>query len=488
MKAGKIIALVVGCLMAMVSLGLFAASAVLGWAINTQRDDDGYFTTSMHRYETASYAITSEEVDLGTGPGPRWWADRDLASVRVVAEDALEGEVFIGIAPSSAVATYLDGVPHVMVDDVDFRPFRVTYRDVDRQGTAVPTPPAEQDIWVASATGPGEQTLTWSPEAGRWMVVVMAADASQGVSTDLQIGARIEYLPQVAIGLAIGGFVLLLLAALLIVLGARGLGRAGAGGEVAPVAPVPLGAAAVDTGSPVVVHGSLQPDLSRGLWLVKWFLAIPHFIVLAFLWAAYAVLTVIAFFAIVFTGRYPRSIFDFNVGVLRWTWRVGFYATNAIGTDRYPPFSLQPDASYPASIDVAYPERLSRGLVWVKSWLLAIPHLLLIGIFTGGWTVGWWDRDAGFLAGGLVSLLVIIAGVALLFTGRYPTTIFDLVMGLNRWSFRVIAYVSLMTDRYPPFRLDQGGRDPAVTDGADVAATPLTTLPPPTPPTPPSPS
>jgi hypothetical protein len=201
----------------------------------------------------------------------------------------------------------------------------------------------------------------------------------------------------------------------------------------------------------VTVDGELDPGLGRWLWLVKWLLAIPHYVILAFLWIAFVVLTLIALVAVAATGRYPRAIFDFNVGVLRWTWRVAFYSYGALATDRYPPFTLGP-ADYPATLEIPYPERLSRGKALVKWWLLAIPHYLVIAVLAGGATPGW--IDGGFDAPSVNALLVAFAAIALLFSGRYPREIFRLVLGINRWALRVVAYAALMRDEYPPFRLD----------------------------------
>jgi hypothetical protein len=215
---------------------------------------------------------------------------------------------------------------------------------------------------------------------------------------------------------------------------------------------------------PVRLDARLDEHLSRWLWLVKWVLVIPHVLVLAVLWIAFAVLSVVAWFAILITGRYPESIFAFTTGVLAWTWRVAYYSYGGLGTDRYPPFSLGEHPEYPATLHITPPADLSRGLVLVK-WLLALPHYLVVAFFVGGgaWagtraadTVGTWPASAG-----LIGLLVLFGAIALLFTGRYPRGIFDVVLGMQRWILRVVAYCALMTDTYPPFRLDVGGTDPA---------------------------
>ena len=476
MKAGKIVALVIGCVMALIGVALLVATGGIGWAYGTQRDDGGYFTTKTLRMETATAVLHSENIDLGSDKRPDAWpfGEGDLATVRLRATAREGQEVFVGIARTRDVESYLNNVAHDEVTDVDFGDRDVSYRR--REGSIVSPPaPGDQSFWVASASGPGRQTLQWDVAGGDWSIVAMNPDASPNVSADVAVGVKVRFLVPLMVLLGIAGLVVLGVATVLIVVATRR-----GGGEV--VAPAPLAPALTAARTPVRLNASLDEPLSRGLWLVKWFLAIPHFIMLLFLWIAFGVLTFVAGVAILFTGQYPRSIFDFNVGVLRWTWRVSYYATSAIGTDRYPPFTLAAVPDYPATLDIAFPGRLSRGLVLVKWWLLAIPHYLIVAIFAGG---GWWvsgDRDGWRSGGGpgLIGLLVIIAGVILLFTGRYPRGLFDFVMGMNRWVYRVIAYAALMTDCYPPFCLDTGGAEPDVGStppGGDAG--PATSLPPP---------
>jgi hypothetical protein len=449
---GRIVLTVVGALLVVIALVLGAIGGVLVWAHATQRDADGYFTSDTGRIETLGHAITSEEIDLGARPGA---GDRDvdlgdLAAVRLTAAPTTDEPVFVGIGPERDVARYLDDVAHAEITDLDLDPFRVTYRFT--AGGAPEEPPGDEGFWVASADGPGLQTLEWDLQSGRWTVVVMNADGSAGVGVEASAGVKADWVLPAGIGLLVGAAVLAIVGATLLVVGAAGLGRR---------VPAPL----VTGPQPVRLVGRLDAPLSRWLWLVKWLLLIPHFVALVVLWIAFAVLTVIAGFAILFTGRYPRALFDFNVGVLRWTWRVAFYSFGAFATDRYPPFTLGPEPDYPAALDVAYPESLSRGLVLVKWWLLAIPHYVVIGIIGGGLVGGWWGGEDGWSAGGpgLVAWLVLVAAVVLLFVGRYPRGIFDLAVGLNRWVYRVVAYAALMTDDYPPFRLDQGGDEPPAT-------------------------
>jgi hypothetical protein len=475
-SAGRIILVILGSLAALIGAGLLAGGGGLLWADRTQRDDDGYLSTPTERFEASSHAIVSEPIDLveADTEGADWLLSDDvLGDVRL---QAANGDVFIGVGPTSDVEAYLRGVAHHRLTDVEYDPFRARYDA--RAGDAPTAPPREQDFWAATASGPGEQTLTWNPESGNWSAVVMNADASPGIAADLTVGAEVNFLIWLAIGLLVAGGILLLGGAGLIYLGARHAaapatagvtpGARAAGTEGTPPGAATAGTAVAPTVYPVAVTGDLQPDVSRWLWLVKWLLAIPHYIVLAFLWIAFSILALVAAVAILFTERFPRGIFDFNVGVLRWTWRVWFYSYWANGTDRYPPFTLGEATDYPARLEVAYPERLNRWLPLVK-WLLAIPHLILVGLFVGGWGWGAGEDWAGWGFAGLVGILVLIACVILLFTGRYPPALFNFALGLDRWALRVAGYVGLMTDEYPPFRLDMGSHEPSRLEEARVA-------------------
>ncbi|UOD82942.1 DUF4389 domain-containing protein [Paenarthrobacter ureafaciens] len=478
-RPGAIVMLTVGIVLSLIGFTLASAGAAAAWLGAAQRDG-GYFTSRTERFTVPSFALVSPHLDaVGEGTPERLPFDVGTLRLRATAADP-EQSIFIGIAPREDVDRYLAGVHYTELQEVKFNPFRPVYLDVS--GLSSPASASSQDIWVASASGQGLQELTWKITPGTWTVVVMNSDAAQGVSADLQAGFRSELIRPAATGLLVAGGLALVVGLPLLVIGAVGLGRRGTPGPPPPAGPAGRGPAPSRSGSPapggsppaitwdqahpVRLTGHVDAGLSRGLWLVKWLLAIPHFFVLFFLWFAFAVTTVVAWFAILFTGRYPQSLFHFNVGVLRWTWRVAFYAYAAGGTDKYPPFTLE-HADYPATLDVQYPQRLSRGLVLVKSWLLLIPHWLVIGAVTGSATWAWRTQDgpAGVVTergGGLslLALLVLIALVILLFSGRYPRPLFAFIMGINRWAYRVVVYGALMRDEYPPFRLDQGPDEP----------------------------
>ena len=220
---------------------------------------------------------------------------------------------------------------------------------------------------------------------------------------------------------------------------------------------------------PVRVQARVDTPLSRGLWLVKWLLLIPHVFVLAILWFVLWPVTVIAFVAILVTGRYPKPLFDYATGVLRWSRRVAYYGYSALA-----PTSTR--RSRCGTCRITRPGWRSRtrsgcprGLALVKWWLLALPQYAIVAAFTGGSytvyetaTAGRQERNVlSFGVPGLLTALVLFVAVALLFTRRYPAGLFAFVTGVDRWILRVAAYAFLLTDEYPPFRLDLGGEDPA---------------------------
>jgi hypothetical protein len=430
-SAGRVVAVVAGALIALLSLCLLLGGGVALWADTTQRDADGWLSSPWHRFETPTRALTAEGLDLGR-PGDSL---PDFGSLRIRARATDGRAVFIGIAPEARVDTFLRDVSHTEVTEIH----RNGYAGTVRTGERAPADPAGT-AWTVSATGPRTQTVRWSPESGRWAFVVMNADGRPGVNVEMQAGARAGWLLIVALGLFAAGVLSAAGAALLIGYGVKDPAR-------------PATAPALDATPgehPVTLSARPDEPLSRWLWLVKWLLLIPHYFVLAFLWAAFVLVTLVALVAIVITGRYPRGLFDFNVGVLRWTWRVGFYGSSAFATDRYPPFSLRPDPTFPADVKIPYPEHLSRWQALLKPWLLAIPHYLALAALVSGWGDG-----SGFAAPGLLGVLLCVALVLLLVRGRYPRDIFSLVVGINRWALRVVAYAALMRDEYPPFRLDR---------------------------------
>lgn len=462
MRPGRIIALVIGSLLAVFGAGMMLGGGALGVASAVERDDDGYFDFTLDRIESDSVAVASDDLTFSADTGgPEWLLDAFDPDVRLRVGSTGGGDVFVGIARTSDVDEYLAGVNHDVVIEVDDRAAVLR----NRPGSDEVGPPAAQDFWVASAEGSGTQTMVWEATGGSWTAIVMNADTSPGISIDVEIGARSDLIVPLALVMLGVGLIVLIGGVLLIVWGAFGLrGTAGESGPPPDPAAIPVGDVAATDRQPVALRAQLDPEVSRWRWLVKWFLAIPHVIVLAFLWIALVVLTIVAGFAVLFTARYPKPLFDFNVGVLRWSWRVSYYAfTGGLGTDRYPPFTLDDDPSYPARLDVEYPGDLSRGLVLVKWWLLAIPHLLIVAVFLG-WTGRLFDIDGDAPGNasslGLLSALTIVSAVALLFRGRHLRSLYDFIVGVNRWIVRVAAYVLLMTDRYPPFRLDQGDAEP----------------------------
>ncbi|GIF42804.1 DUF4389 domain-containing protein [Actinoplanes xinjiangensis] len=215
---------------------------------------------------------------------------------------------------------------------------------------------------------------------------------------------------------------------------------------------------------PLRMEARCNESLSRWLWLVKWLLLLPHYLALAVLWTGLVVLTVVAYLAVLFTGRYPEPIRAYNVGVLRWTWRVGYYGYQALGTDAYPPFTLADDPQYPARLHLE-PHDPPRRWLPLVAWLFAIPHLTLLGALhaTGSRST---EPPTPL---GVTALLLLIAAFALLFTGRYPGGLHDLLVGVARWTLRVTAYIVLLVPSYPPFRLDQGGFEPDPAPAGPVA-------------------
>jgi hypothetical protein len=443
-----------GLLLGLVGLSLLLGGAAVITAQLALRDGNGYYNSPAYRLSTTADAVVLDNVHLDFDATPLR-RDRWEATARIEARGTDDRPVFVGIASQTDIDAYLTGVAHERVTDV-----HRTHLDTSPvRGTVRATMPTDQRFWVASATGPGRQEVTWPVQEGRWAVVVMNADATPGVDLTTSAAVHVPYLAEVAMVSLIAGVLAL-------------LGCISAAIWVTSGTPaISPGLLDQDGGFPLRMTAERDIAPSRWLWAVKWILALPHLFILAGLWVAFVVLTLIAGVMILISGHYPRRLFDFNVAVMRWTWRVGHYSYLTLGTDHYPPFTLTAPA-FPASLDIAYPGRLSRGLVLVK-WLLAIPHLVVLAFFTGSTSAfGLFGAGSSSLPfpTGLIGLLVVVAAGHLVLLRRYPRGLFDLLLGLNRWVFRTVAYLAFMTDVYPPFRLDLGEAPWASTPAADTTA------------------
>jgi hypothetical protein len=226
--------LVIGSLASCAGVALGIAGGALVWAHSTQRDAAGYYSTSAERLDTGSFALTSEDVDLGVDPSDYRWVPGGPTAVRVQATSASGTPIFVGIGRATDVDRYLAGSAHAQITDFEVDPFRPELRDVP--GAARPAPPSSQPIWAASSEGAGTQTVTWPAQSGEWKVVAMNADGSPRVAVDVAVGAKTGLL--MPLGLGVGAFALVLLAggAAMVLAGSRGNGDAAVAPQRVPAA------------------------------------------------------------------------------------------------------------------------------------------------------------------------------------------------------------------------------------------------------------
>jgi hypothetical protein len=220
MRAGKIIALVVGILMVLIAIGLLVPGSVLLGLYGTQRDDAGFFETSSRTLSSNGYALVTPDVEVNMGPlAWDWLPTGDRTAVRIKVTSSGDAPAFVGIGPSNEVARYLAGVEYDEVTNFGWAWMSVEYRHLD--GGAPSSPPEQESFWVAQEEGSGTLTLEWDVEDGNWTAVVMNGDASASVYASVSLGALFDILLPIGIGMTVAGIVLLVVGIVLIVVGAR---------------------------------------------------------------------------------------------------------------------------------------------------------------------------------------------------------------------------------------------------------------------------
>jgi hypothetical protein len=199
--AGRVIGMVFASIGGLIGLALLLGGIAVLAAYAFARDDDGYFTSDRERLASTSYAITTEDIDLGADETD-WAPDGILGNVRVQVEG--DDAVFVGIGPDGDVDRYLGDVAHDELIDFD-----KGEPDLDpRQGKAPAPPPGKQDFWVAESEGSGEQSLTWDAEFGRWTAVVMNADAARGIDVEADAGVKLGWAIWAGLGMFVVGLLM----------------------------------------------------------------------------------------------------------------------------------------------------------------------------------------------------------------------------------------------------------------------------------------
>jgi hypothetical protein len=258
MRPAKIVAIVIGVLLILISLGFLGSGVFLTW-IGARADNDGFLSITENHLSTSGYALTSPDLNLNFGSGD-WLPGDGLVQIRATSSGT--APIFVGVAPSDQVAAYLSGVEYTEVTNLGW------FSSVDmipHEGGSPASPPGQQTFWVARQEGSGTQTVRWNVQTGTWTAVLMNADGSASVSASVRLGARLGFLLPLGIGLTVAGVVLLAVGILLVVLGARRPRRplqpGYPGGPAYGPPPAPYGQGQPLYGQPQAPYGQYVPPL-----------------------------------------------------------------------------------------------------------------------------------------------------------------------------------------------------------------------------------